>query len=214
RHFRNAGNAGGAVGDLAPVDQHQADDLADGQRHDGEGVAPEAQHREAEADAPEGRQRAGGRQQDPEGPAELGAEQRVAIGADGVEGDVAEVEQAGQSDDDVQAPGQHHVDQDLDAEIVDPFQRALEADQKHDDNRVEDQRADGDLGPVPDEGGFLRMRHDRRLRLLELARLEIGVQPDDHQEAPGHHQRDHDGEQAPARHEDQFVADVLVGLDA
>ena len=73
---------------------------------------------------------AGGRQQDPERPAEFGAEQRVGIGADRVEGDVAEIEQAGEADDDVQAPGQHHVDQDLDAEIVDPFQRALEADQR------------------------------------------------------------------------------------
>ncbi len=59
-----------------------------------------------------------------------GAEQRVGIGADRVEGDVAEVEQAGEADDDVQAPGEHHVDQDLDAEIVDPFQRALEADEQ------------------------------------------------------------------------------------
>ena len=52
-------------------------------------------------------------------------EQRVGIGADRVEGDVAEVEQAGEADHDVQAPAEHHVDQDLDAEIVDPFQRAL-----------------------------------------------------------------------------------------
>ena len=53
-------------------------------------------------------------------------EQRVGIGADRVEGDVAEVEQAGEADDDVQPPAEHHVDQDLDAEIVDPLERALE----------------------------------------------------------------------------------------
>ena len=69
----------------------------------------------------------GGRQQDPERQAEMRAEQRVGIGADRVEGDVAEVEQAGEADDDVQSPGEHHVDQDLDAEIVDPFQRALDS---------------------------------------------------------------------------------------
>ena len=73
---------------------------------------------------------AGERQQDPERQAEMRAEQRVGVGADRVEGDVAEVEQAGEADDDVQAPGQHHVDQDLDAEIVDPLDRALEADQR------------------------------------------------------------------------------------
>ena len=54
-------------------------------------------------------------------------QQRVGIGADRVEGDVAEIEQAGEADDDVEAPAEHHVDQDLDAEIVDPFQRALQA---------------------------------------------------------------------------------------
>ena len=54
-------------------------------------------------------------------------QQRIGIGADRVEGDVAEVEQAGEADDDVQAPGQHHVDQDLDAEIVDPLERALDS---------------------------------------------------------------------------------------
>ena len=48
-------------------------------------------------------------------------EQRVGIGADRVEGDIAEVEQAGEADDDIEAPAEHHVDQDLDAEIVDPF---------------------------------------------------------------------------------------------
>ena len=54
-------------------------------------------------------------------------EQRVGIGADRVEGDVAEVEQAGEADHDVEAPAEHHVDQDLDAEIVDPLDRALRA---------------------------------------------------------------------------------------
>ena len=72
---------------------------------------------------------AGGRQQDPERQAEMRGEQRIGVGADGIEGDVAEVEQAGEADDDVQPPGEHHIDQDLDAEIVDPFQRALQPDQ-------------------------------------------------------------------------------------
>ena len=66
---------------------------------------------------------ASGRQIQNDRPKVLG-EQRVGIGADRVEGDVAEVEQAGEADHDVQAPAEHHVDQDLDAEIVDPFQRA------------------------------------------------------------------------------------------
>ena len=65
--------------------------------------------------------------------AEVLGEQRVGIGADRVEGDIAEIEQAGEADHDVQAPAQHHVDQDLDAEIVDPLHRAAEAgDRQHD----------------------------------------------------------------------------------
>ena len=63
-------------------------------------------------------------------------EERVGVGADRVEGDVAEVEQAGEADDDVQAPAEHHVDQDLDAEIVDPLDRALDAGERQDDEGV------------------------------------------------------------------------------
>ena len=54
-------------------------------------------------------------------------QQRVGIGADRIEGDVAEVEQAGEPDHDVEAPAEHHIDQDLDAEIVDPLHRAADA---------------------------------------------------------------------------------------
>ncbi|KAI1697405.1 hypothetical protein Ddc_19713 [Ditylenchus destructor] len=39
------------------------------------------------------------------------AEQRRHVGADRIEGDIAEVEQAGEADDDVQAQGQQHVEQ-------------------------------------------------------------------------------------------------------
>ena len=54
-------------------------------------------------------------------------QQRIGIGADRVEGDIAEIEQAGEADHDIEAPAEHHIDQNLDAEIVDPFQRAAEA---------------------------------------------------------------------------------------
>ena len=51
-------------------------------------------------------------------------EQRVGISADRVERDIAKIEQTGEPDDDVQSEAEHHVDQNLDAEIVDPFHRA------------------------------------------------------------------------------------------
>ena len=72
------------------------------------------------------------------------AQQRVGIGADRVEGDITEVEQAGEADHDIQAPAQHHVDQDLDAEIIDPFDRAGRARRGDDNARVDDDEADGE----------------------------------------------------------------------
>ena len=174
---RHARDAGIAVGQVDPVDQHQADDLAEGERDDREVVAAQPQHRKAEQDAPERGEDAGDRQQHPERPrpelveidGEVGifgdegderqavlGEQREGIGADRVEGDVAEVEQAGEADHDVEPPAEHHVDQDLDAEIVDPFDRALRAEQPERHQRIGEQESerghaqdDADLASAP-----------------------------------------------------------------
>ncbi|MEZ0081350.1 hypothetical protein ABIF72_003824 [Bradyrhizobium japonicum] len=116
---RNAGDAVGAAGEALPVDDDEADDLAEGERHDGEIVAAQAQHGEAEQHAPERGEDAGKRQADPERPAEIGGKQRVGIGAHRVEGDVAEIEQAGEPDHDVQPPAQHHIGEHEDREIED-----------------------------------------------------------------------------------------------
>ena len=55
------------------------------------------------------------------------ASRRVGIGANGVKGDITQVEKPGEADDDIQTPSEHHIDQDLDAEIVDPFDGAAKA---------------------------------------------------------------------------------------
>ena len=96
---------------VVPVEQDDADDLAEAERHDREIVAAQPQHRKAQQDAERGGEQAGQRQADPEAEAEVVREQRVGVGADRVERDVAEVEQAGEADHDVQAPAEHHVDQ-------------------------------------------------------------------------------------------------------
>ena len=67
---------------------------------------------------------------------------------------------------------------------------------------------------LPEERFFRAWRDDRRFRLRRFALGDIGLHVGDHQEAADHDQPDDDGEQAPARHEDELVADVLVGLDA
>ena len=72
-------------------------------------------------------------------------EQRVGIGADRVEGDIAEIEQAGEPDHDVEPPAEHHIDQDLDAEIVDPFHRAAGSRRSTSTmRRIGDDEADGE----------------------------------------------------------------------
>ena len=94
-------------------------------------------------------------------------EERVGIGADRVERDVAEIEQAGEADDDVEAPAEHHVGQDQDAEI-DPVAGFVQAalDQVDDqgkgegDAEEERHREDGDML----EG--VRRRADRLGRLV------------------------------------------------
>ena len=139
---RDAADAGIAVGHRHPVDQDEADDLAEGERDDGEIVAAQPQHRKSEQDAPERREAARERQQEPERQAEGLCQQRVGIGADRVEGDVAEIEQAGEPDHDVEAPAQHHVDQNLDAEIVDPLHRALKAGERERERRIDDREAE------------------------------------------------------------------------
>ena len=99
---------------IVPVDDHDPDDLAEGERDDGEIVAAQAQHRETEDQPPAGGQHPGHRQADPEAEIEIGREQSERIGADRIEGDVAEVEEAGEADDDIQPPAEHAVGEDDD----------------------------------------------------------------------------------------------------
>ena len=147
RRPRDARNAVRAAGEVLPVEQDQADDLAEAERDDGEIVAAQPQHRKSEQDAPEGGEDAGKRQADPERQAEVLREQRIGIGADRVEGDVAEVEEAGEADHDVQPPAEHHVGQHQDAEIE---QVAVLIEQDRHDEREHQQRRSGEAA---DAGG-------------------------------------------------------------
>ncbi len=53
-------------------------------------------------------------------------EQREGVGADRIEGDIAEIEQAREADHDVQAPAEHHVGQHQDGEVEPVAQRQPE----------------------------------------------------------------------------------------
>lgn len=113
----NAGDAVGAAGQALPVDDDEPDDLTERQRDDGEVIAAQPKHWKAEQHAPECREDAGQRQADPERQVEIGRQQRVGIGADGIERDIAEVEQAGEPDHHVQSPSEHHIGEYEDAEV-------------------------------------------------------------------------------------------------
>ena len=52
RRLRDIGDAVRPVRHLGPVEQDDAHDLAEGERHDGEIVAAQPEHREAEDHAP------------------------------------------------------------------------------------------------------------------------------------------------------------------
>ncbi len=65
---RNVADAVGAAGEVIPVDQDDTDDFAEGKRHDGEIVAPQAQHRKAKDDAPEAARMPASGRRDAEGP--------------------------------------------------------------------------------------------------------------------------------------------------
>ena len=119
--------------------QDEPDDLAEGERDDREIVAAQAQHREAEDHAPGRGEQAGERQAHPEAQVEIVGEQGEGIGADRVEGDIAEVEQPGRADDDVQAPAEHDVGEHDDRLVEDVA--ALLRDERLGDDR-KDQRDD------------------------------------------------------------------------
>ena len=200
----------GPLVSVGPVQQQDADDLAEGERHDRQVVAAQPQHREAQHDAPEGGEDAGQRQADPEGQAEILRQQGVGIGADGVEGDVAEVEQPGQADHDVQPPAEHDVGQHQDADIE--LVAADAGDEGQHQRRGQQRRGDqlaGLLQPVrPGAGRGARLqraaagkRGDRQppgeddaaeQRHLPPAlpqdqaalRPDLGPQPDQHDEKP------------------------------
>src|SRR5205807_4061701 len=106
-----AGDAPGAAGEGQVVGR-DPDDLAEAQRHDGQVVAPQAQGGSAQDDAGDGGGGDAGGEDGPEAPVLVHAQQGHGVAADGEEGDVTEVEQAGLAHHDVQAHGQKDVDGD------------------------------------------------------------------------------------------------------
>ena len=146
RRARNSGNAVRPAGEILPIEQDQPDDFAEAERDDGEIVAAQPQHRKAEQDAGKGGEDAGKRQAYPERQSEIVRKQRVGIGADRVEGDIAEIEQPGETDHDIQPEAKHRVGDDEDGE-VEQITVAVENDRNDERDDEESRRGVGDKRP-------------------------------------------------------------------
>jgi hypothetical protein len=203
------------LGHFGPVDEDEADDFAECQRHDRKIVAAKTQDRETEDDAPQCGKNTGERQQEPERKTEIARQQRVGIGTDSIKGDVTEVEKTCKTDDDVEAPGEHHVDQDLDTEIVHPFEGALRTQNNGDGNRVNQEKDKRHLQEMGAKKTLLgRDLEFAVLGLGQLAAIDLRPDENDRDETADGGDRDENREQTPALNDDQLVADVLVGLQA
>jgi hypothetical protein len=135
----DAADAVGALGPLVEVQEDDRDDLAEAKGDDGEVVAPQPQRRRAEQDAEQRRRERPDDDQDDERqvqPGERGGPVRIRIRADREEGRVAEVEEAGEADDDVETERQQHEHAGV-GKAVDPRAQTLEGAERrhHDDER-------------------------------------------------------------------------------
>src|SRR4030095_14177971 len=186
----------GAVGDvdgLVEIVGEHADDLAEAQGDDREVVAVQPEHWQAEQNSAEGRGAQSyeeERVEPPPGQREAAAENDVGVrGAEdgpGVrahreEGHVAEVQEAGQPDDDVEAERQHHEDTDLGRhlEVV-----AVEVA----DDRHQDQERDHEEAPAQELGDPRAV--DEHQRALEKEEYEHRARERGDSERRSRHQGD------------------------
>src|SRR5271165_5583257 len=231
RNMRNAADAGIAVGQVDPVDEDESDDLAERQRDDRQIVASEPQDRKSENDAPRRGERSRQRQADPERQAESRRQQRIRVGADRVKGRVSEVKQAGEADDDIQSPAQHHVDHDLNAVIVDPLERAgwpKEPERDEGEQREDAKRKGAEITSKSDPGArrrrdalaFARRLHQRAARAAGGDRADA-VEPyapvgPRHlaQENENEDDRRNPERKRPSTAEHELVVDVRFGMVA
>ncbi len=141
-----------SVGDVdrgVEVVHEDANDLAESQRHDRQVVAAKLERRRAEQHAEKAGDAGAERQDHPERQVQAEVrrrEQGVDVGADRIERDIAEVEQPGEADDDVETEREHDVEH---REIQDAYPR-LAGQRRHEwqeRERDRDQRhADPDPG--------------------------------------------------------------------
>src|SRR4029079_13274939 len=130
------------------------------------------------------------------------SEQREGVSADRIEGDIAEIEKAGEANHDVEAEAEHHISENQDREVEQIAERDARVkvllDDVEDDGK-ENREADQQISAI-----FLAVtahRGDRPSRAPSWTRqFPIAVPPEEVEEkAAEEHAADHDGEQARTR---------------
>ena len=139
----NAADAVGAIGQGGEIVQQDADDLAETQGDDGEIVTAQAQHRKAQQKTEQRGHGPGGDQTGPEADAEIHRQQGIGIGADGVETDIAQIQQPGQPHHNIQSQAEHHVDQHQRGQVDIAAVAEERPDQRSGDQKTPEQPAHG-----------------------------------------------------------------------
>ncbi len=105
------GDTARAFGEFTPVFQDQPDDLTKPEGDDGEIIAAQTQDRKTEEDTEEGCQPSADGQHRPEAELEMMVQQGIGIGAHRIKSDIAQIEQTGHADHDIQTKTQHYIHQ-------------------------------------------------------------------------------------------------------
>ena len=150
---------------VVAVRRHREEELEEEERHDREVVAGESSRRQADEEADDGPDHDDERDRDDRRQVDavvIRAEQRIGVGADPEERDVAEVEQAAPADDDVEPEREQHVDRDVERDA--PHVAAVGDDRDEAEERDE-RRQPGPPGDDAEALLDLAERPPRRVRL-------------------------------------------------
>jgi hypothetical protein len=123
-----------SIGQVRPVVENELDDFTEAQGDDGNIIVSYPENRKAQKQAHDGGKDGGERQGEKEGKLKEPPEDSVGVGADTEKGGMAEVQQAGKSDDDVKALGEDDIDQYIESQVYIIFGGEPGKNQRQDDD--------------------------------------------------------------------------------
>ena len=141
----------------------------------------------------------------PEGEAEIARQQPESVGADRIKRDIAEVEQPGEPDDDIETPAEHHIDQHGGAEIDQIARR--ERQERQGDGKADPDDRDRQHLAIPPGGEAVSTL------ALPLARARRLVKQPQHEPA-GKYRRAGNGDPIEMGADAERAAADVIGLQA